>query len=155
MTEGYVLGPEEGKHMGLPIPGSAVVFKVWGEREPGDHDIVEFIFDPGCLGPRPHIHRKHEEVFYVLEGEFEFLVGDRGVRLGPGSVTYIPPGTVHDFRNPGPVLARCLLISCPSGLDRYFEDMAALGLEGRFSEAALHDLRLKYDTDEVEMVWSP
>src|SRR5262249_35137146 len=37
------------------------------------------------------------EIFYVVEGEIAFLVGDRAVRLGPGSVAHIPPGVVHDF----------------------------------------------------------
>jgi hypothetical protein len=31
--------------------------------------------------------------------------------------------------------------------------MGALVTEGKFSEAALRDLRLKYDTDEVDVSW--
>ncbi len=153
MAEGRVLGPEEGKRMELPIPGSAGVFRAWGKREAADHDVIEFILAPGFPGPRPHVHRKHEELFYVLEGELDYLVGDQSKRLGPGSVSHIPPGVIHDFRNPGPARARCLLVSSPHGLDRYFEEMAALGWEGKFSESALHELRLKYDTDEVDVTW--
>jgi mannose-6-phosphate isomerase-like protein (cupin superfamily) len=151
---GHVLGPDEGKRMELPIPGSAVVFKAWGTRQAGDHDVAEFILGPGFPGPQPHVHRKHEELFYVLEGELAYLVGDQRVVLGQGSFIHVPPDTVHDFRNSGSVRARCLMVSSPAGLDRYFEDMAALGTSGTFSETALQELRLKYDTDEVDLAWT-
>lgn len=154
MAEGRVLGPDEGKRMELPIPGSAVVFKAWGKREPGDYDVVEFIFDPGFAGPQPHVHRKHEELWYSLEGQFDFLVGDQAMRIEPGSFIHVPPGVVHDFRNAGSGRARLLLVSSPHGLDHYFEEMAALGAEGNFSESALNELRLKYDTDEVDVTWA-
>lgn len=149
-----VIGPGDGKRLELPIPGSAVVFKAWGTRPAGNHDLAEFILDPGFPGPQPHVHRKHEELFYVLEGELEYLVGDEGRLLGPGSFIHIPPGTVHDFRNSGSLRARCLMVSSPAGLDRYFEDMAGLGASGAFSEAALQELRMKYDTEEVERHWA-
>jgi mannose-6-phosphate isomerase-like protein (cupin superfamily) len=154
MSIGRILGPEDGKRMSLPIPGSTVVFKAWGDREPGDYDVAEFILGPGFPGPQPHVHRKHEEFFYVLEGELEFLVGDQSVRLGPGSLSYVPPGVVHDFRNLGSSRARCLFVGSPAGLDRYFEEMAALGSEGEFTESALTQLRMKYDTDEVARTWT-
>jgi hypothetical protein len=72
---------------------------------------------------------------------------------GPGGFAHVRPSDVHDFRNSGSVRARFLLISCPAGLDSYFEDMAALGRDGTFSDATLNALRLKYDIDEVEMAW--
>jgi mannose-6-phosphate isomerase-like protein (cupin superfamily) len=154
-AEGRVLGPEEGKRIPLPIPGTSVVFKAWGKRSPGDYDLADMTFEPGSAGtPRPHVHRSHEELFYVAEGQFGFLVGDQEfMQVGPGSLVQVPPGVVHDFRNSGPVRSRCLLITCPSGLDHYFEEMGALVTEGKFSEAALRELRLKYDTDEVDVSW--
>jgi quercetin dioxygenase-like cupin family protein len=66
MSDGGVLPPGEGK--GFPLPGARIVFKVWGEHEPGNHDVAEFTAEPGFRGPQPHIHRVHEELFYVLEG---------------------------------------------------------------------------------------
>lgn len=93
-------------------------------------------------------------MFYVLEGELEFLVGDETVCLGEGSVAHFPPGAVHDLRNLGTRRARCLMISSPAGLDRYFDEMAELGASGTFSPDALQALRLKYDTSEVALSWS-
>jgi mannose-6-phosphate isomerase-like protein (cupin superfamily) len=154
-AEGRVLGSEEGKRIPLPIPGVSVVFKAWGKRSPADHDLVEMTLEPGPEGtPRPHVHRNREELFYVVEGQWAFLVGDQQfMQVGPGSLVHVPPGVVHDFRNSGSVRARFLLVTCPAGLDRYFEEMGALYSEGKFSKAALGELRLKYDTDEVDVSW--
>jgi len=155
VAQGRVLGPEEGKRIPLPVPGASVVFKAWGVRAPGDHDLIEITLEPGSTGsPSAHVHRKHEELFYVVEGHFGFLVGDQQfMQLGPGSFIHVPPGVVHDFRHSGSVRSRFLLVTCPAGLDRYFEEMGTLYSEGNFSKAALGELRLKYDTDEVDVSW--
>jgi oxalate decarboxylase/phosphoglucose isomerase-like protein (cupin superfamily) len=48
-------------------------------------------------------------LFYVLEGEFLFLVGERQVSAPPGTFVFIPRGTVHAAKvigsEPGKVLA--------------------------------------------------
>lgn len=85
MVEDHLLGLGVGKRIALPS-GAGMLFKAWGERNPGGYDVAEFCADPGYAGPRPHVHRKMEELFYGLEGEFEFLIGDEIVPLGPGSL---------------------------------------------------------------------
>ncbi len=148
MSESQVLAPGEGKV--IPLPGATMVFKALSGRVSGDYIVGEFTAEAGFAGPRPHVHRKHEELFYVLEGEFDFFVGDRSVRLGPGSFVNVPPGVVHDFRNPGVLPARWLGIASPGGLDRYFEEAMTLVAEGRLSDEALRELRLRYDTEEPD-----
>jgi mannose-6-phosphate isomerase-like protein (cupin superfamily) len=145
---GQVLGPGEGTV--APLPGATMVWKAHSGRPGGDSAIGEFTVAPDFAGPRPHVHRTHEELFYVLEGSFDFFVGDRAVRLGPGAFVNIPPGVVHDFRNPTDRPARWLGISTPGGLDHYFEEVRALAAAGRLTPEALRELRLKYDTDELE-----
>ncbi len=51
------------------------------------------VLEPG--GIRPHVHRDHDEVIYVLEGGGDFRVGDRKVRIVPGDVIVAPKGTPH------------------------------------------------------------
>jgi mannose-6-phosphate isomerase-like protein (cupin superfamily) len=146
--DGQVLGPGEGKV--LTLPGATMVWKALSGRTTGDSVVGEFTAQPGFAGPRPHVHRTFEELFYILEGEFDFYVGDRAVRVGPGSFLSVPPGTVHDFRNPTTRAARWLAVASPAGLDRYFDEVVALFQSGRFSETTMRELRLKYDTDELE-----
>jgi len=132
---GQVLGPGDGKRIQFATSGFDLVFKAWGKRRSGDHDVAEFLLPPGFRGPGPHVHRKHEELFYVLQGEVEFLVGEQSVLLRPGSLALVAPGNVHDFRNSGSAKARLLFISSPAGLDSYFEELAALSTSGTSNES--------------------
>ncbi len=150
MSQCEVFEPGAGKV--VPVPGATMVFKALSGRVSGDYIVGELTAEPGWPGPRPHVHRTHEELFYVLEGEFEFFLGDHTVRLGPGAFVNVPPGVVHDFRNPGDVRARWLGIACPAGLDRYFEEVTALFAQGKLTEEAQRELRIKYDTEEPEQI---
>jgi quercetin dioxygenase-like cupin family protein len=76
--------------------------------------LVEFELDPGFEGPDPHSHEDHVDSFYVLEGEPEFLVEEKRLRLGAGSFVAAPLGVVHTFSNPGSDRARLLNIHAPS-----------------------------------------
>ena len=55
-------------------------------KEDGTHTrnalgLAEFEMPPhGHQAPLPHIHHAHEEGFYILEGELEFVVGTETVR---------------------------------------------------------------------------
>jgi mannose-6-phosphate isomerase-like protein (cupin superfamily) len=76
--------------------------------------LVEFELEPGFSGPDPHSRDDHIDSFYVLNGEPEFLVGDKTLRLGTGSFVAAPLGFRHTFANPGPQRARLLNIHAPS-----------------------------------------
>jgi mannose-6-phosphate isomerase-like protein (cupin superfamily) len=69
----------------------------------------------GLEGPEPHQHEDHVDSFYVLDGDNEFLLGDRTIRAGPGTFVAAPPQTVHTFTNPGPDGARLLNMHAPDG----------------------------------------
>jgi quercetin dioxygenase-like cupin family protein len=45
---------------------------------------------PPLLDTPSHVHRYEDETFYVLDGEHEFVSGDRTFRLGPGGVAFLP-----------------------------------------------------------------
>src|SRR3712207_8614088 len=79
VSEGQVLGPGEGKV--IRLPGATMVFKALSGRASGDYIVGEFTADGGFAGPRPHVHRTHEELFYVLEGEFDFFLDRKSTRL--------------------------------------------------------------------------
>ena len=56
---------------------------------------------PPFWRPRPHIHRDHEEAFYVLEGELTVRVGPRTITAPAGSFVVVSRGVVHQPSNPG------------------------------------------------------
>src|SRR4051812_10606363 len=67
---------------------------------------------------------------------------------GAGSFVTVPPGTMHDFRNPGTRPARWLGIATPGGLERYFQEVHYLDVLGALTEESVRELRLRFDTEE-------
>jgi uncharacterized cupin superfamily protein len=72
--------------------------------------LVEGEVPPGGGFRVPHWHEDLDEVFYVLEGEIEFLLDGEWKRVTAGSTVFVPAGTVHAFRNPSDSPARQLVI---------------------------------------------
>ena len=70
-------------------------------------------------GKSSDVHFRHEEeIIYVLEGE-QVIVTPAGeeFKIKPGSLLFIPPGTVHQHTNPGKTSVRFLgIFSPPSGM---------------------------------------
>jgi quercetin dioxygenase-like cupin family protein len=58
--------------------------------------VGEVELNPGTVVPL-HQH-PHAQVTYVLEGRFEFTVGDQTTVLGPGMAAIIPSGVMHGGR---------------------------------------------------------
>jgi quercetin dioxygenase-like cupin family protein len=54
---------------------------------------VEVHFDDGAVGPL-HSH-PHEQLTYVLSGEFRFTIGDQTRVVAAGDTLYKKPGVVH------------------------------------------------------------
>ena len=129
---GLFIGPEEGKAITNPIGGGMVV-KVRDGDSGGAYSIHENVIPAGSPGPLPHLHRDHEETFYVLEGELTVRVGARKIMAPAGSFVVIPRGVVHQPSNPGTEPTRVLLIFSPAGMDHFFEEAA----EGRIPLQAL------------------
>lgn len=48
-------------------------------------------------GPK-HLHLEQDEWIYILEGQFEFIVGNKRLHLGPGESLFIPRNTPHVWR---------------------------------------------------------
>lgn len=126
------VGSGEGKDLTNPI-GGAMVVKIRDEYTAGAYSVHDNTIPPGSPGPRPHIHRRHEEAFYVLEGELSVRVGARKIVAPAGSFVVVPRGVVHQPSNPGAEPTRVLLVFSPAGMDGFFEEAA----EGRMPLAAV------------------
>jgi len=126
VDQGIFVGPGDGKDLTNPIGGGMVV-KLRDEHTAGAYSVHDNTIPSGSPGPRPHLHRDHEEAFYVLEGELTVRVGPRKIVAPAGSFVVVPRGVVHRPSNPGPEPTRVLLVFSPAGMDRFFEEAA----EGR------------------------
>jgi DNA-binding transcriptional MerR regulator/quercetin dioxygenase-like cupin family protein len=66
--------------------------KVSGRDTDGAMCVFEFTGSGG--GPR-HLHFEQDEWIYVIQGEFEFQVGDKHLRLGAGESVFLPRKVAH------------------------------------------------------------
>jgi mannose-6-phosphate isomerase-like protein (cupin superfamily) len=98
-----------------------VTIKVAGEETDGAYVLAEVVVPPDG-GPPPHVHHREDECFTILEGEFEFLAGDRTVRAGAGAVVFGPRGVPHTFKNVGSAPGRMILVASPAGFERFVAD---------------------------------
>lgn len=142
---------------GRPIPGDGLLIpnligKVAADQGSGSIAVMEGTAEPG-FGPPIHVHHTSEELFYVLQGQMDFQVGDQRVSATPGTLVMVPRGTVHAPRVIGHEQARFLVMFAPAGPDGLFYEIAALAQE---SGAVINDndprieaLAAKYDTEHV------
>ena len=124
----------EGKTLETPT-GDVVTIKATTKQTNGSLTVLELLFGPK-QGPALHTHLREDELWYVIEGEFRFKSGDAMLRASTGGMAFGPRGTPHCFQNIGDTPGRLLVITTPSGLERFFEDWAAL-LPGPPSPEAL------------------
>jgi quercetin dioxygenase-like cupin family protein len=106
----------------LWVLGELVTYKVPSQQTGGAYSLFEVATQPGA-GPPAHIQHREDESFYVLEGEYEFLVEGYTMRAEAGSLLYIPNGTLHAHKNVGEGMGRMLVTQTPGGLyERFFEE---------------------------------
>lgn len=119
--------PEDGRLLVNPI-GGRMVLKVTDAMTAGAYSIHDNILPPHSPGPTPHLHRWHEETFYVLAGELTLRVGNETLQAGAGAFVVIPRGVVHQPSNRTADETHVLLIFSPGGMDQFFVEAA----QGRY-----------------------
>ncbi|MBV9231603.1 MAG: cupin domain-containing protein [Chloroflexi bacterium] len=70
-VDGIILPPGGGN--ALQVLGNPWTIKAGIEDTGGPLAVMEGSFRPGSDAPA-HVHHRHEETFYVLEGDFAFQV---------------------------------------------------------------------------------
>ena len=121
-----------------------------GTHTRGTLGLAEFEVAPHAPTPPPHIHHAHEEGFYILEGELEFLAGTETLRASQGTFVMVPIGTVHTFSNPTDKPARFLNTFTPPLYIGYFEEISKLiQADVALNPQQLAELMARYDTEVV------
>jgi len=73
------------------------------------------ILPPGGKS-QPHSHETAQEIWYVLEGEAEFVIGEEKGRAKKGDIVYGPEKVTHTLFNLSETKPfKALLILCPGG----------------------------------------
>lgn len=98
--------------------------------------FLESVVPAGFPGPKPHRHAQMFDIFYILEGELLFQIGDEQRRVTRSGFVMVPPGVVHTFSNPGSTPTRFLNIYHPAGLEEYVVEVAKRMAEGHAPSGA-------------------
>lgn len=105
------------------------IFKADENETNEKYSISEWWLEPNSDGPGAHQHEDNDEVFYVLEGTFATLIGDKWINAEKGTFIRIPAKTIHDFKNQTDKETGVLNFFIPGGFERnmpgivkWFED---------------------------------
>ena len=86
--------------------------------------------DPGSSS-NPHHHDVQEEIFYVVSGHGQIVVGEERADVEPGSVVVVPPGQTHYLVNTSDETLKVLAAVAPPFEQRDFEAQHKLDEDGR------------------------
>jgi quercetin dioxygenase-like cupin family protein len=119
---GGVVALERGRGESFWVLGDHYTFKISSQQAKGALAVVEIVTFPQN-GPPPHIHRREDESFFVLDGDFSVLVGDRWSEAGTGAFVHIPKDTLHTYKNIGTKSGRLVVILTPGGFENFWREI--------------------------------
>jgi quercetin dioxygenase-like cupin family protein len=109
MTPKYL---QPGAGESIQLLGEPRIFKVTPAENGGSYLQFEAVHAPGAVVP-PHFHYEEDEAFYVLAGQFEFILGETRFTATAGAYAFAPRHTVHAFTNTGQEEGRILITVTP------------------------------------------
>jgi mannose-6-phosphate isomerase-like protein (cupin superfamily) len=121
-----------------------------GGATAGRIGLVQCDLVPGWPGPPQHIHREHDETFYVLTGNVRFTSGGENHVAAAHTLVTVPLADAHTFGNADPDAPASLLCTvAPARYVGYFRELQALepGTDGRLNPADVLALMGRYATD--------
>jgi quercetin dioxygenase-like cupin family protein len=103
-------------------PGELMTFLTTGEQTGGAFFLAEILVEPGG-GTPPHIHRREDESFHLLDGQLTVQVGGDTITASAGDFVLLPRGIAHSFKNTGNGPAKALVLTTPAGLEGFFAEV--------------------------------
>jgi quercetin dioxygenase-like cupin family protein len=116
----YALGKDEGQ--AVWFLNTLTFVKATANQTGNAFGLIEQVAPVGPASPY-HVHRAEDETFYVLEGELEFISGERRLTGGPGAYVFLPRDIPHGFRVVGTSPARFLVLATPGGFEAFVIEM--------------------------------
>jgi mannose-6-phosphate isomerase-like protein (cupin superfamily) len=137
--EAFKLDADGGEH--LRFGEVAVVVRASAKTTGGAFSVFEEI---APVDTPLHVHEHEDELFYVLEGEHVFQVGDEPFQVGPGGLVFAPRGVPHSQRRVVPRTGRVLVLTSPAGFEGFFRELAEAQRTGSIGSDAYARVSKKY-----------
>jgi mannose-6-phosphate isomerase-like protein (cupin superfamily) len=131
MTEGGSVWGEDGWAV---QPGEGEILDLGGAHRPEilvrgadvRGALGAFIFHHDVITENPpHAHHDFMKIAYVLDGVYDFRVGDAEFSGGAGTTVVVPRGSYHTFVTA--TGGRVLFVSAPAGNEGLFLELGRLG----------------------------
>ena len=107
----------------LTFAGVTILVRVTSEASGGAFSLFEEV--PPLLDTPLHVHSEEDELFYVLEGQHVYRVGDEEYAVGPGGLVFAPRGIPHSQRRVVSGEGRQLVVTTPGGFEGFFRELSA------------------------------
>ena len=109
----------------LNVIGDIQTHKLVGNNT--GNQIVEWVSNvsPG-VGIPPHIHTKEDEIFRVVKGQIEVMVGEKTTILNEGDIAFAPKAIPHSWKVVGTEKAKMITSAFPAGIEIMFKELSKL-----------------------------
>jgi quercetin dioxygenase-like cupin family protein len=108
VRQGIVLRRDEGEEVATREHRSVLI-----KADLDEIGVTESWYGSRQNGAGRHIHRRHADSFYVLDGELTFLTATGTLHAPKGAAFVAPPGVIHGFDHDATAEARYLNFHAP------------------------------------------
>ena len=120
--EAKIVSQETKRNIPFPLHGLSQL--AHGNELPANISLFDVDFAPTAPGAPPHTHEHEDEIYYILEGEVTFMLGDKVETAVAGSTVILPRGIVHATWNESEQPAKALtIVSQNSKFEFFFDDV--------------------------------
>jgi mannose-6-phosphate isomerase-like protein (cupin superfamily) len=136
---GFKLEAQEGERLRFgPVE---ILVKATAHTTGGGFSIFE---ESSPVDTPLHVHEHEDELFFVIEGEHVFQVGDEAFQVGPGGLVFGPRGVPHSQRRVVERTGRVLVMCSPAGLEGFFRELAEAERNGTLGADAYAGASSRY-----------
>lgn len=152
--KGFKINAGEGRiHGHIKLKGvnaNILDVKISGSDTDGDLAIFEQTSLSQGKGTPLHIHHFQDEIFYVMEGEYLFQVGEEKFNLTTGDSIFLPRKVPHAWTQVSELGKMTVTLQPAGKLEDFFVTMAALD-----HEPAKEELEKIFADNDMQVVGPP
>ena len=116
-TQGILVRADEAETLSFPANTTKLLAE--GAHTGGAFSAIRATLQPGADGARPHHHSTASELFFVIDGCVDILVGEDVVTARKGDLAVVAPLAMHAFANGSATEPADLLIVFGPAIERF------------------------------------
>ncbi|MCU0369203.1 MAG: cupin domain-containing protein [Cyclobacteriaceae bacterium] len=124
----FVIRSHESR-FGVPTPFRGIIpndLKISSKDTDGYYSLFDYIGIERVPGPNLHVHLWQDELFYAVNGEFIFQVGNQKIKIGKGDAVYGPRNIQHTWTQLSATGRLVYFVSPAHKMEEFFVQMSQL-----------------------------